>query len=1026
MANQTSNMRGLTSFIADLRACRVRELEEKRINKEMAHIRQKFKEGALDGYSRKKYLAKILFTSILGYNVDIGHMEAINLISSPKYSEKQIGYLAITLLMHENSDLIRLVVNSIRKDLDDLNEINNCLALHAIANIGGKEMTEALADDVHRLLISPTSKSFVRKKAALTLLRLYRKHPEVMPAEEWASRIVAIMDNENLGVALAVTSLVMTLAQDHPEAYTISYAKAVDRLHKIVVEEDYTNEYVYYKVPIPWLQIKCLRLLQYYPPSDDPTLRKTINQVLETILDNSQETPKNVQHNNAQNAVLFEAINLAIHVDTESAVVSKASVLLGRFILSRETNVRYLGLDTMAHLAACAESLEPIKMHQETIILSLKDKDISVRRRGLDLLYSMCDVTNARVIVAELLRYLQVADYALREEMVLKIAILTEKFATEYSWYVDTILQLISSAGDHVGEEVWFRVIQIVTNNEDVQEYAAKQVFELLKSPSCHESLVKVGGYVLGEFGHLIANDDGSSPIEQFHALHSRSHLCSQPTRAILLSTYVKWLNIFPEIREQVMYVLNRYRHVLDAELQQRACEYVALAQMDNDDLLQAVCEEMPPFAEKSSLLLTRLQRKHGDTGDKRTWIIGGKEVNREREQAREASKQKGLANGGAMPTGPATTIIPSNARPDLVTAGANENHATYNGGSGGQDDILAGLQGLDLSSGNTALISAGSNSEAASNPVAAGQPLLSIGTNGRISSAGVVDSPTTASPITPRTPSSATANKSLAAQQTTVTAAPSLTPGWSRNFNRLCFVNEGVLFEDHSLQIGIKSTYTGSSGKISLFFGNKLSVGFSSLTVVIRSQQPEALSVVAPKLPANTLGAGTQVQHDVELECLDFFSKPPLLRVAYLAGSMQEIQLRLPCILTKFVQPVQLDSTNFFERWKQIGAAPREAQKIFAFKLTSAGEIDVKRNKKVVAGANVAVLENIDPNPNNIVAAGVLHMAHAGKVGCLLRSEPNKEAKLCRLTIRTTNDVVSAELLRLFTAVLAIDAQDI
>lgn len=36
-------MRGLTQYIADLRACRVRELEEKRINKEMAHIRGKFK-----------------------------------------------------------------------------------------------------------------------------------------------------------------------------------------------------------------------------------------------------------------------------------------------------------------------------------------------------------------------------------------------------------------------------------------------------------------------------------------------------------------------------------------------------------------------------------------------------------------------------------------------------------------------------------------------------------------------------------------------------------------------------------------------------------------------------------------------------------------------------------------------------------------------------------------------------------------------------------------------------------------------
>jgi AP-2 complex subunit alpha len=61
----------------------------------------------------------------------------------------------VTLLMHENSDFLRLVVNSIRKDLHGNNEVDNCLALHAIANVGGSEMAEALAEDVHRLLISP-------------------------------------------------------------------------------------------------------------------------------------------------------------------------------------------------------------------------------------------------------------------------------------------------------------------------------------------------------------------------------------------------------------------------------------------------------------------------------------------------------------------------------------------------------------------------------------------------------------------------------------------------------------------------------------------------------------------------------------------------------------------------------------------------------------------------------------------------------------------------------------------------------
>jgi len=217
---------------------------------------------------------------------------------------------------------------------------------------------------------------------------------------------------------------------------------------------------------------------------------------------------QNVQHNNALNAVLFEAINLAIHIDPESTVVSNASILLGRFILAKETNVRYLGLDAMAHLAACSSSLSPVKKHQDTIIMSLKDRDISVRRRALDLLYSMCDTSNAKTIVGELVRYLQVADYNLREEMVLKIAILTERFATEvshdftssrladtqYEWYVDTILQLISAAGDHVGAEVWYRVVQLVTNNEDLQPYAASAVFQHLQAATCHENMVKVGG----------------------------------------------------------------------------------------------------------------------------------------------------------------------------------------------------------------------------------------------------------------------------------------------------------------------------------------------------------------------------------------------------------------------------------------------------------------------------------------------------------------------------------------------------
>lgn len=67
---------------------------------------------------------------------------------------------------------------------------------------------------------------------------------------------------------------------------------------------------------------------------------------------------------------------------------------------------------------------------------------------------------------------------------VLKVAILAEKYAVDYTWYVDTILNLIRIAGDYVSEEVWYRVIQIVINRDDVQGYAAKTVFEVRSSSS--------------------------------------------------------------------------------------------------------------------------------------------------------------------------------------------------------------------------------------------------------------------------------------------------------------------------------------------------------------------------------------------------------------------------------------------------------------------------------------------------------------------------------------------------------------
>ena len=73
-----------------LRPGRTREQEVQRVNKELANIRNKFRESQLSGYQKKKYVCKLAFMYILGYPIDFGHAEAVNLLASPIYSEKSI------------------------------------------------------------------------------------------------------------------------------------------------------------------------------------------------------------------------------------------------------------------------------------------------------------------------------------------------------------------------------------------------------------------------------------------------------------------------------------------------------------------------------------------------------------------------------------------------------------------------------------------------------------------------------------------------------------------------------------------------------------------------------------------------------------------------------------------------------------------------------------------------------------------------------------------------------------------------
>ena len=51
----------------------------------------------LDGYQKKKYVCKLLFIFLLGHDIDFGQIEAVNLLSSNKYTEKQIVSVTVSV-----------------------------------------------------------------------------------------------------------------------------------------------------------------------------------------------------------------------------------------------------------------------------------------------------------------------------------------------------------------------------------------------------------------------------------------------------------------------------------------------------------------------------------------------------------------------------------------------------------------------------------------------------------------------------------------------------------------------------------------------------------------------------------------------------------------------------------------------------------------------------------------------------------------------------------------------------------------
>jgi len=415
-----------------------------------------------------------------------------------------------------------------------------------------------------------------------------------------------------------------------------------------------------------------------------------------------------------------------------------------------------------------------------------------------------------------------------------------------------------------------------------------------------------------------------------------------------------------------VVDVLTTYQVSIDAEIQQRACEYLAMTKHSDLKLMQSVWEVMPPFPVRESALVGKLADL---TGQK-----DGKEKEDKEEEEPVKPKKKAIIQQQPQQQEEPTLI-------DEEVSQSSYNQSSYNQSSYNQSSYNQPPPQPESSNVNVMDL---------------------IGSMNNISLAPGVNDPF----------------RLIDAQPTSMTplnqgigmTAPTIEN--QESFTRLVVATEGILYEDNRIQIGLKSQYQNQMGKVALYYGNKSANPLNAFTVNL--QPVTYLKVNAASVNSN-IAYHAQVSQMFQLECIQEFNEAPTIAISFMADTQVNLFVRLPITVNKFISPVSMSGGDFFLQWNSIHGKNLEEQQV----IKSIKPIDIAANVKMFStGLKFAVLQNVDPNPNNIVAAGKFYTTTYQHL-VLIRVETNVQNQMYRVTVKSPSAVLPLSVLSLISAQL-------
>ena len=147
--------------------------------------------------------------------------------------------------------------------------------------------------------------------------------------------------------------------------------------------------------------VKILRLLRILGHNDSEASEQ-MNDILAQVATNTESTK------NVGNAILYETVISIMEIKSESSLRVLAVNILGRFLLNTDKNIRYVALTTL--LKTAQADYNAVQRHRSTIVDCLKDPDVSIRKKAMELCFALINSTNIKSMSKELILFIEKSD----------------------------------------------------------------------------------------------------------------------------------------------------------------------------------------------------------------------------------------------------------------------------------------------------------------------------------------------------------------------------------------------------------------------------------------------------------------------------------------------------------------------------------------------------------------------------------------------------------------------------------------